>query len=72
MILSKPIRVAKSGRWVAKLVTRLLATAALWIRIQSFVFKNTKWVTYVSGQHTLARKKERIFLRCIQQIAGEE
>jgi hypothetical protein len=33
--------VAKSGRWVAKLVARLLAKAALWIRIQTSL-KNTK------------------------------
>ncbi len=48
---------------MAKLVERLLATGAPWIRIQTFK-KNTKWVPYVTGQHTLARKKERIFLRC--------
>jgi hypothetical protein len=29
------------GRWVAKLVARLLATAALWVRIQKSI-KNTK------------------------------
>ncbi len=32
------------GRWVAKLVAHLLATAALWIRIQKSL-KNTKWAT---------------------------
>jgi hypothetical protein len=30
-----------AGRWVAKLVAHLLATAPLWIRIQTS-FKNTK------------------------------
>ncbi len=33
-----------TGRWVAKLVARLLATAALWVRIQTSL-KNTKWET---------------------------
>ncbi len=33
----------KQGRW-AQLVARLLATAALWIRIQTSL-KNTKWAT---------------------------
>jgi hypothetical protein len=33
--------VANSGRWVAKSAERLLASAALWIRIQTSV-KNTK------------------------------
>jgi len=32
------------ARWVAKLVARLLATAALWVRIQASL-KNTKWAT---------------------------
>jgi hypothetical protein len=31
-------------RWGAKLLARLLATAALWVRIQTS-FKNTKWTT---------------------------
>ncbi len=30
---------AKLGRWVAKLVTHLLAMAALWVRIQTFLKK---------------------------------
>ncbi len=34
----------KLGRWVAKLVARLLATAALWVRIQT-PLRNTKWAT---------------------------
>jgi hypothetical protein len=37
-------KVAKLGRWVAKLVARLLARAALWVRIQKSL-KNTKWWT---------------------------
>jgi hypothetical protein len=35
--------VAKSGRWLAKLVARLLATAAIWVRIQTYL--NTKSAT---------------------------
>jgi hypothetical protein len=35
---------AKFGRWVAKMVARLLATAALWVRMQTSL-KNTKWAT---------------------------
>jgi hypothetical protein len=31
----------EKGRWVAKLVARLLATAAYWVRIQTSL-KNTK------------------------------
>jgi hypothetical protein len=33
--------VAKSGRWVAKLVALLLATAALWVRIWNIYFKKS-------------------------------
>jgi hypothetical protein len=33
-----------AGRWVAKLVARLLTTAVLWVRIQTSL-KNTKWAT---------------------------
>jgi len=49
--------VAKIGRWVAKLVARLLATAALWVRIQTSLM-NTKWATSanLSGQ-LVARQK---------------
>ncbi len=32
------------GRWVAKLVERLYAAAALWVRIQTSL-KNTEWAT---------------------------
>jgi hypothetical protein len=32
------------GIWVAKLIARLLAPAALWVRIQTSL-KNTKWAT---------------------------
>jgi hypothetical protein len=42
------------------LVARLLATAALWVRIQIFV-KNTKMGAIYkqrSGQHALARQKK--------------
>jgi hypothetical protein len=39
--------VTKIGKWVAKFVTHLLASAALWFRIQ-ISLKNTKWATYSS------------------------
>ncbi len=47
---------AKSWRWVAKLIARLLATAALWIRIQTSL-KNTKWVTKAKEWPTHYRKE---------------
>jgi hypothetical protein len=45
------------GRWVAKLVARLLATAALWVRVQISLKKIHKGHKQKSGQHTLARQK---------------
>jgi hypothetical protein len=39
--------VAKLGRWLAKLVAHLLATAALWVRIQTYII-NTKRVANTS------------------------
>ncbi len=33
------------GRWVAKLVARLLATAALWVRIEPSLKNTKKWAT---------------------------
>ncbi len=33
--------------WVAKSVARQLATAVLWVRIQTSL-KNHKWATYIS------------------------
>jgi hypothetical protein len=45
------------GRWEAKLVARLLATAALWVRFQTSL-KNTKGRHKQRiGQHTVARQK---------------
>jgi hypothetical protein len=44
---------------VAKLVARLLATAALWVRIQTSL-KNNWRRKHRSGQHTLARPKNII------------
>jgi hypothetical protein len=32
------------GRWVDKFLARLLATAVLWVRTQTYL-KNTKWAT---------------------------
>jgi hypothetical protein len=37
-------QVSGVGKWVAKLVAHLLATAARWDRIQTSL-KNTKWAT---------------------------
>jgi len=36
---------AKVEGWVTKLVARLAANAALWVRIQTFLKKYTKWAT---------------------------
>jgi hypothetical protein len=49
-----------AGRWVAKLVARLLAAAAPWARIQTSL-KNTQNGRHKqrSGQHTLARLKNK-------------
>jgi hypothetical protein len=44
-IFSGPLWQNQKGRWVAKLVSHLLATAALWVRIQTSP-KITKWQTY--------------------------
>ncbi len=38
------------GRWVAKLVARLLAVAALWVRI-------TEYTELLSGVHSVMRAK---------------
>ncbi len=45
------------GRWVAKLVARLLAAAALWDRIQTYLKNNVQNGRHKqrSGQHRLAR-----------------
>jgi hypothetical protein len=53
-------------RWVAKLVARLLATAALWVRIQTF-FKNTKWAS-----KKVARQKnvQKYFFFCCEGPVG--
>jgi hypothetical protein len=49
---------AKLGRWVAKLVALLLATAALWVRIQTSL-KNTKWATYAKEWPTHSSKPKK-------------
>jgi hypothetical protein len=55
--------VAKLGRLVAKLEARLLAMAALWVRIQTSL-KNTKWATQAKEWPThpspLKKEEERI------------
>ncbi len=45
-------------RWLAKLVARLLATATLWVRIQTSLkkYKNGRQKPR-SGQHILANRK---------------
>jgi hypothetical protein len=49
--------VGKVGGWVDKMVSLLLATASLWVRIQTSP-QNCKRVTKQrSGQHKIARKK---------------
>jgi hypothetical protein len=57
-VAKKGIWEVKRGRWVAKLVARLIATAALWARIQTSL-KNIKIGVHKqrSGQPTLARQK---------------
>ncbi len=49
----------QAGRWVAELVARLSATAALWVRNQTPLKKNERHEQR-SGQHTLARQKKDI------------
>jgi ribosomal protein L31E len=41
-------KTSSSGKWVAKFVARLLATAALWVRIQTSL-KITIWATSAKG-----------------------
>jgi hypothetical protein len=51
----------EGGRWLDKLVARPLATAALWVRIQTYL-KNTKWATYAKEwpykKYTRKRKEK--------------
>jgi hypothetical protein len=56
--------VGQLGRWVAKLVSHLLATAALWVRIQTSLKK------YKMGKkHALARQKNILLpLRQLSQF----
>ncbi len=68
---SRPLQVCQVftlGKWVANLVARLLALAALWVRIQTSLKVQNGPPKYRSGQHTLARPKniqESIYLPCI-------
>jgi hypothetical protein len=41
--------VAEFGRWMNELLAHLLATAGLWVRIQTFL-KNTKWAGDISKE----------------------
>ncbi len=50
------------------MVARLLATAALWVRIKTSL-KNTKWATQRSGHHTLACQKN--IRKKISKIHGQ-
>ncbi len=52
-------KMACSGRWVAKLVERLLAAAALWLRIQTRHKKSQMATT------TLVRKKNKRFISAL-------
>jgi hypothetical protein len=45
-----------SGSWVAKLVARLLAAAALWVRIQTALKNKNGRHKQRSGHHILARQ----------------
>ncbi len=49
---------AKLGRWVANLVKRLLATAALSVRIHPSLKKTGDISKGVANTHTLARPKK--------------
>jgi len=62
--------VAKLGRWVAKLEARLLATAALWVQIQSSI-KSINWTTWAKEWPTHAsppKQHKKIFLRSFANI----
>ncbi len=53
---------SRPGRWKAKLIARLLATAALWVRIQTSIknsLKNTKWPTQASPRNKNKKKIEQ-------------
>ncbi len=69
-ISSRGSWVDKLGRWVAKLVARLLATAALWVQIQISLKKlQSGRHKQRSVQHNLARQKKdphRLFNPWIQ------
>jgi hypothetical protein len=47
------------GRWVAKLVARLLATAALWVRIQTSLKIQNGRHKHRSGEHTPAQARQK-------------
>ena len=51
MMISSLLHLTEVGRWVANLVARLLATAALWVRIQTSL-KKTKWATWAKERPT--------------------
>jgi hypothetical protein len=44
LTLERCVAKLELGIWVAKLVARLFAMAALWVRIQTLL-KTTKWAT---------------------------
>ncbi len=68
---SRPLQVCQVltlGKWVAKLVARLLATAALWVRIPTSLKIENGRPKHRSGQNNLARPKiyKKVFyLPCI-------
>jgi hypothetical protein len=59
-------------RWLAKLVARLLATAALGVRIQTSL-KNTKWATSAKEwpTHSSPPKKYKKILLCLREPLEE-
>jgi hypothetical protein len=51
----------------AKLVARLHATAAIWVRIQTSL-KNIKWPTHTKNQKTKTQKqKTKKYIKTVQQ-----
>jgi hypothetical protein len=52
------------GRWVAKLVAHLLATAALWVRIQTSI-KHTNWAPLAKERQTHSSPPKKIYKKRI-------
>ncbi len=73
-LLSWGGEVAKAWGWDAKLVARLPATSAHWVRIQTSL-KNYKWATYAKEWSTRSslpkhiNKKKKKLLKCVFDVA---